>query len=224
MENRFVRNPVTPDEQRSLRGSRILVTGCGGLGGYVIEYLARLGVGHIVCADDGTFQESDMNRQLLSEPAVLGKSKAICAKERVLRIAPGADVQAAELYIDATSLPGLLRGCDLAVDALDNTETRKALYAAASQTGVPVVHAAVSGWWAQAAYVPPGGTLPHMLCREDTPGDPIRVMPFTPGLAAAVQAAYAARCLLGYPCDGDLHVWNLQTMEYKRLQMPTKGP
>jgi molybdopterin/thiamine biosynthesis adenylyltransferase len=223
MDGRFIRNPVTPEEQERLRASRVFVAGCGGLGGYILEYLVRMGVGHIICADDGRFEPSDMNRQLLSEPAVLGREKAACARERVLRIWSEADIQAVSIRMDRDNLPGLIHGCGLIIDALDNITTRKALFYAAGHENIPVIHAAVSGWWAQAAFIPPGGALSEKLYVDDgvrqPPGEPVKVMSFVPGMAAAVQTAYAARFLLGYPCDGGLHVWNLQSMEYRRLNL-----
>jgi hypothetical protein len=104
------------------------------------------------------------------------------------------------------------------MDALDSKETRSALFCAAKLENIPIVHAAVNGWWAQAAFIPPGGALSNAL--GETPGEDIKVISFAPGMAAAMQASIAARYLLGYPCENDLHVWNMQTMEYKRLTVP----
>jgi molybdopterin/thiamine biosynthesis adenylyltransferase len=217
MDDRFIRNPINSEEQEKLRAGKVFVAGCGGLGGYIIEYLARMGVGHIICADNGRFEPSNLNRQLLSEAAAIGREKVACARERVSRIGLETDIRAINIKMDETNLPELVRGCNLVMDALDNTETRKALLLAAKNENVPVIHAAVSGWWAQAAFIPPKGILkpyPDQHAPEKSPD----VMSFTPGFAAAIQAALAARCLLGYPCDNDLHIWNLQTMEYKRLK------
>jgi molybdopterin/thiamine biosynthesis adenylyltransferase len=219
MDTRFIRNPVTPEEQEALRGSKVFVAGCGGLGGYIIEYLARAGVGTIICADSGVFEESDLNRQLLSEPAALGRGKAECAQERISRIVPGTIVRAHNTHLDPITFPGLVRGCGLILDALDNHETRNAMFRAATHENIPVIYAAVMGWWAQAAFVPPGGRLPDALPPVGTPEKPVQVMSFVPGFAAGIQAAIAVNFLLGHPCNRDLHVWNLQTMAYQRLSV-----
>ena len=77
-ENRYERNigTLTPEENEKLQTFRVCAVGCGGLGGYVIEELARLGIGHITAVDGDVFQDSNLNRQLFSTEEVLGKSKA----------------------------------------------------------------------------------------------------------------------------------------------------
>ncbi|HPZ59963.1 MAG TPA: ThiF family adenylyltransferase, partial [Bacillota bacterium] len=73
---RYEKNMMTlsPEENEKLATFKVFVAGCGGLGGYVIEELARLGIGHITAADGDVFEESNLNRQLLSSVALLGKS------------------------------------------------------------------------------------------------------------------------------------------------------
>ena len=66
-EERYERNRIfSLSQQEELASKKVAVIGCGGLGGYVIEMLARTGVGHIVCCDGDFFTESNLNRQLLS--------------------------------------------------------------------------------------------------------------------------------------------------------------
>lgn len=85
MEARYLRNfdALTEEEFRALRAGRVLVVGCGGLGGHLIELLARLGVGSLTVVDGDVFEETNLNRQLLSTEALLGCSKAQAAADRV---------------------------------------------------------------------------------------------------------------------------------------------
>ena len=78
MEERYIRNlgALTEEECALLRTKTVFVAGCGGLGGYLIEMLLRLGVGTIRAADGDAFEASNLNRQLLSSPSALGKPKA----------------------------------------------------------------------------------------------------------------------------------------------------
>ena len=78
MDGRYLRNlsALTEGECRLLRSKRILVVGCGGLGGYIIEMLTRIGVGAIRAVDGDRFEESNLNRQLLSAPELLGNVHA----------------------------------------------------------------------------------------------------------------------------------------------------
>ena len=72
MEERYIRNipAVSPAEQEALSAAKVVVVGCGGLGGYLIEYLGRMGVGTITAVDGDVFEPSNLNRQILSEPAL----------------------------------------------------------------------------------------------------------------------------------------------------------
>ena len=81
MESQYERNfpAISVEEQEILRRKHVLVLGCGGLGGYLIELLARLGVGRLTVVDGDGFEPSNLNRQLYSAPAVLGQSKAMMA-------------------------------------------------------------------------------------------------------------------------------------------------
>lgn len=76
-ETRYERNipALEEQEQKLLSSRRVLVIGCGGLGGFILESLARLGVGHITAVDGDVFEESNLNRQLYSSPALLGQKK-----------------------------------------------------------------------------------------------------------------------------------------------------
>ena len=101
MPARYQRNrrTVSIAEQLTLFRSRVVIVGAGGLGGYVIEELARLGVGTLVVADYDTFEEHNLNRQLLATLANLGAPKVEAAVERVGAINPAvvASLQVAEV-------------------------------------------------------------------------------------------------------------------------------
>src|SRR6185369_11130027 len=98
--------------------------GCGGLGGYIIEQLARLGVGELVVVDPDVFEEHNLNRQILSSLDNLGKSKVAAAVERVGAINPAVTVTPFEMAFCTANGPELLAGTRLVVDALDNIPTR----------------------------------------------------------------------------------------------------
>jgi molybdopterin/thiamine biosynthesis adenylyltransferase len=92
--SRYERNfpAVSLEEQEMLGKKRVLVAGCGGLGGYVLEYLGRIGVGHLTAVDDDVFTDSNLNRQLLSTEETLGRPKPVCARERMAVVNPNVRV------------------------------------------------------------------------------------------------------------------------------------
>ena len=165
MDPRFIRNipTLTEAEQAVLAEKRVFLAGCGGLGGFLSEFLVRAGVGHVVAADCDSFEYSNRNRQLLSLESTLGQSKVLTAAARARDVNPAVDFRPVEARLDAENLPPLLTGCDLALDALDNVPVRLALEDACAEKGIPLVHGAVHGWAAQAAVVLPGSGLLHNL-------------------------------------------------------------
>ena len=137
MEPRYERNipALSEAECLILRDKKALVVGCGGLGGHIIDQLARIGVGFLRVVDGDVFEETNLNRQLLSEVPLLGTAKAAAAAERIRRVNPGVSVQAVEAFLTEENVDALLDGCDVVLDALDNIPSRKILAAACADAG-----------------------------------------------------------------------------------------
>ncbi len=79
---RYDKNGIfTAKDMENLRSAKVCIIGCGGLGGYIVEMLARVGVGNITVVDGDVFDDSNMNRQILSRVDNIGK-KIRCTKLR----------------------------------------------------------------------------------------------------------------------------------------------
>ena len=132
MDGRYARNipALTRAECEVLRQKRILVVGCGGLGGHIIDQLARIGVGFLRVVDGDVFEASNLNRQLLSSVPLLGVSKAKAAADHIARVNPDVAVEAAEAFLSESNAESLLENCDIVMDALDNIPSRRILAAA----------------------------------------------------------------------------------------------
>ena len=223
MLERYSRNipSVSEAEQEALARKRVLVAGCGGLGGCLIEYLARMGVGEITAVDGDVFEPSNLNRQLLSQEALLGVPKARAARERVRAVNSAVTVRAVEVFLDEHNADGLVRGQDLVLDALDNAGARLVLEDACARQGVTIVHGAIQGWFAQAAVAPPGAGVLHRLYAS--PAAPVEKtsLPFTPAFCAAIQAAEAVKLLCGRPSalEGKLLLADLRRMDWDLLPL-----
>jgi len=195
------RNMISTDEQLRLFRSRVAVIGCGGLGGYVIEELARLGVGHIVAIDPDIFEEHNLNRQILSTPATLGKAKVDAALDRVAEINPAVTVTAVK---DAFCLANgfeLMAGVMVAVDALDSISYRLELAEVCTMAGIPMVHGAIGGWYGHVATQLPGDTTVQNIYRHWVAGKGIEQQlgnpSFTPAVVASLEVAEVCKILLG---------------------------
>lgn len=222
MDGRYIRNfpALTEQEFETIRTKRVVVVGCGGLGGYIIEMLARLGVGAIRAVDGDCFEKSNLNRQLLSAPELLGKPKAGAAADRVALINPQAGMEARCIFLDDDNADELISGCDLVLDALDNIESRRILAGHCEKLGIPLVFGAISGWAAQCALSMPGDRLIEKLYPEGVELRDKSVLAFTPGLCAAMQCAIAVAYLSGREVKSSvINYFDLLDMEFETIDM-----
>lgn len=202
---RYTRNmsAISADECRLLAEKRVLVAGCGGLGGHVIDMLARLGVGALALVDADAFDETNLNRQLLANEKTLGCGKAAAAAAHIARVNGDVTAEAHEVMLTKANAHKLVAGCHCVVDAFDNVESRLILARAAHAEGVPVIYGAVAGWYGQVCTVFPGDPSFATIYRatDAASGQGVQiaegVLPFACASTAALQVAEAVKVLLG---------------------------
>ena len=202
---RYARNMGTIglDGQITLLRSTVAVVGLGGLGGFVTEALARMGVGQLILVDGDVFEEHNFNRQLLSSEAKLGMSKAEAAAQRVAEVNSAVEVIPQAAMLTRENLPQLLQGANVVVDALDRLPIRLVLQEGVQVLGVPLVHGSIAGFLGQVMTVFPGdpglrglyggaGELPEqgLEAQLDTPAA-------TPMAVAAWEAQEVVKILTG---------------------------
>jgi len=219
------REMISTQQQLTLFRSQVAVVGCGGLGGYLLEELARVGVGRLVAIDPDTFEEHNLNRQLLSTQATLGRSKTAVARDRIAQINPAVTVRAVEKRFVSGSADALLGGANVVADGLDTIETRLELAASCSELGVPLVHGTIAGWFGYVTTVFPGDdTLQRLYGRhfgdrgiEVDLGNPA----FTPAVVASLQVAEIVKVLLrvGTPLRRRVLCVNLLDMDVESIPM-----
>jgi molybdopterin/thiamine biosynthesis adenylyltransferase len=188
--------------QVRLLESSVGIVGAGGLGGFLLEILARAGVGRLVVADKDVFEPTNLNRQLLAAGPTLGRPKAEVAAERIGLINPAVTVEAAVEAVTAASAPKIFRGVMVMADALDNVPDRLMIEAFARKTGIPFVFGAVAGFMGQVTTVfPEDPGLGRIYGSGEKPAagaDPdLGIAPMTPPLVAARQAGEIINILLG---------------------------
>ena len=128
-----------------IQSSKVAVFGIGGVGSYVVEALARVGIGSFILVDHDLVSISNINRQLIALHSTVGRPKVIVAKERILDVNPNASVEARQEFY----LPGqdnsFLSGCSYIVDAIDTVASKLALVEAAEKTGLPILSSMGTG-------------------------------------------------------------------------------
>lgn len=128
------------DDVDLLKNAKVLVCGVGGVGGYVVEGLARAGVGTIDVLDNDVFSASNLNRQILATVDTLGRKKTEVAIERIKSINPDCKTKAYDLfYLPDTADEVNLSLYDYVVDAIDTVSAKLALIQNAKQTGAEII-------------------------------------------------------------------------------------
>ncbi len=188
--------------QIKLLKSSVAIVGAGGLGGYVIELLSRMGVGKLIIIDYDSIDESNLNRQLLALENNLDRAKVDAAVERIDEINSAVEVQTFKSKGQRSNLKQMLPGCSLVVDCLDNLTSRFDLEESCAELGLIMVHGAIAGFLGQMAVIYPDRPLLAAIYGyrnemknergvEAQLGNPA----FTPAMLAAWQAGEVVKIL-----------------------------
>jgi tRNA A37 threonylcarbamoyladenosine dehydratase len=123
-----------------LAGSRVAVFGAGGVGGYVLEALARSGVGAIDVIDNDRICESNLNRQILATYDTIGRDKTEVAAERIRSINPACRVEVKTcFYLPETEEQFDFSAYDYVVDAVDTVTAKISLVMKCREAGTPII-------------------------------------------------------------------------------------
>lgn len=129
-----------------LQQSSVIVFGVGGVGGYVVEALARSGVGRIDLVDNDEVALTNLNRQIIATHSTIGRPKVEVAKERILDINPNAIVNTFEtFYLPENADTFDLAQYDYVVDAIDTVSGKIGLIVQAKQVGTPIISSMGAG-------------------------------------------------------------------------------
>lgn len=223
--SRYSRNQksISEADQTILATSTVAIVGCGGLGGYIIEELARIGVGHLILIDGDHFEVSNLNRQLMSTERNLGEWKVEAAQERLKAVNSNTKVTIYRELFEESKGAQMFGGVDLVCDGLDSLAYRVMLERTCHQLGIPLVFSSIGGWFGMIGVSFPGDqSLERLLGHGDrgvetTWGNPA----FTPAVLASLSVAESIKVLLDRPVSlrrSWLQV-DLLAMEFERFEI-----
>lgn len=204
--NRYSRNisTLSQEENQVLLQSKVCVIGCGGLGGYTIEMLGRLGIRTITAVDGDVFDETNLNRQILSDEHKIGQSKAIAAQKRMAVVNSDVKVIPIVEFLNESNAQSIISGHQVIVDALDNIPTRFILQEACHSLQLPLVYGAIAGWYGQASTIFPNDKTLNKIYRINTSNGKEKELgnpAFTPALISSIQVSEVVKILIN---RGDL--------------------
>ena len=148
MLNQFSRTQLIYGEaaMKKFAKSRVAVFGIGGVGGYVVEALARTGIGALDLIDDDKVCLTNINRQIIATRKTVGKYKVDVAKERVEEINPDCTVSTYKtFFLPETADEFDFAQYDYVVDAIDTVTGKLAIIEKANKAGVPVISSMGAG-------------------------------------------------------------------------------
>ncbi|MDD2464981.1 MAG: tRNA threonylcarbamoyladenosine dehydratase [Desulfobulbus sp.] len=123
-----------------LRSRYVVVVGLGAVGGYVVEGLARSGIGRLRLVDFDVITRSNINRQILALESTLDRAKCEVAEERVRLINPSCRVEGMRAFADEETLHTILEPRpDMVIDAIDSLGPKVLLLRTAHQLGIPTL-------------------------------------------------------------------------------------
>ena len=148
MPEQFSRTQLLYGEEamRYFASRRVAVFGIGGVGGYVVEALARSGIGALDLIDNDKVCLSNINRQILATRKTIGRYKVDVARERIGEINPECEVRTYRIfYLPQSQDLYDFHGCDYVVDAIDTVTGKLAIIENARRAGVPVISSMGAG-------------------------------------------------------------------------------
>lgn len=187
-EQAFSRNIgwVTQAEQGRLRRARVAIAGMGGVGGWHLLALARLGIGAFNIADFDDFDVVNFNRQVGAAVSTLGQKKASVMQRMAQDINPELDIHMTAEPVTAANAETFLEGADLYIDGLDffAFDARLAVFAACRRLGIPAVTAAPLGMSsALLTFAPDGMSFDDYFGFSSARDDTEKAIRFLVGLA-----------------------------------------
>ena len=127
------------DAIEALARKHVVLFGLGGVGSFVMEALARTGVGRLTLVDGDCVDVTNINRQLIALRSTVGRRKTETACERIADINPDCRVTVVDKFIGADDVPEIIRGCDYAADAIDTVSAKLAIAEYCNSSDIPLI-------------------------------------------------------------------------------------
>lgn len=205
LKDRYDRNMncFSREELDILLTKKVGVVGCGGLGGFVIQSISRLGIASLTIIDGDQFQSSNLNRQVFCTEQNLGQNKVDVVKCELEKINSDLQVNAYSCLLNEDNINTIFNDVDIIIDCVDNIPTRKLLASFANKKNIPLIHGAIGGLYGQVSTILPGDQTMQILYPDDKDiktieqrlGNPS----FTPMCIASLQVGECVKCLLDDP-------------------------
>ncbi len=201
-----------------LKDKVALVIGCGGLGCYVVEQLARCGIYKLIVVDYDKFEESNINRQIYCTNNTLGLSKVQVAKDNISNFS-NTLVVALHIKFNEKELLHYADEVDIIIDCVDNVKIRYEIEDFASRINVPLIHGAINGVVGQITTIMPNRKMFHKIYKN-IDNEVLPTMAHIPALVASLQVAETIKVLNGLPTlEGNLLIIDTISSSFRKIDI-----
>ena len=141
MSNQFSRTELLIGKQaiEKLKQAKVAVFGIGGVGSYVVEGLARAGVGSFILVDKDIVDKTNINRQIIATQKTIGLKKVEVAKQRILDINPDAVIETYSEFFMPNSPDLFDKKTDYVIDCIDTITSKLELIVRAKNMNIPII-------------------------------------------------------------------------------------
>lgn len=222
--DRYKRNysSISKEEQKKLSNISVAIVGLGGLGGYVLENLVRLGVRNFNLIDKDVFDPTNLNRQILATEKTLSKKKAYVALDRAREIDHRVKAKVFSERLDDKSLE-MLEGVDIVVDCLDSIKTRLELEDLCDQLGINLIHGAIRGYYGQVGISNRGNRIVEKLYKKDTreakEHENLGNLPMTCMITASFQVNLLLETIFEKVLEYNFFLIDVKNMEIEKVKI-----
>lgn len=216
---RYIRNysSISKKEQDIITNTKVAIVGLGGLGGYVLENLIRLGVVDFHLIDSDVFEVSNLNRQVLATEENIGKSKAYEAYNRIIEINSNARPKVFHARLTENSYE-MLEDVNIVFDCLDSIKSRFDLEKLCEAMNLTLIHGAIGGFYGQAAISSKGNRIIKKIYKEiETADESLGNLPMTCMIVASIQVNLFLRFLFEKEFKNELIIVDVKRMDIDKI-------
>ena len=219
--------PIALEGQEKINAARVCIVGCGALGSFQAESLARAGVGELRLIDRDYVDITNLQRQWLYDQtdAEEERPKAVAAADRLQKINRHVKTSAMVADVTPSNAEELLADCDVILDGTDNFETRYLINDVSVKRRVPWIYGAAIGSYGISMPIWPGRGPCFACIYPETPQglqptcDVNGVLSAVTATVAASQVVIALRMIVGWP-DFKCHLQTLDVWTGEQRRIP----
>lgn len=230
--NRFSRQIAMPEigieGQQRLFNARVLIVGVGGLGSPIALYLAAAGIGTIGLIDDDLVSLSNLQRQILYSESQIGKSKLLCAAERLRSLNSGITIIEHPYHLTEHNAEEIISTYDYIIDGCDNYSTRCTIDAVCSKLKIPYLYGAIGALEGQIALFTYQSDCSYSklynlfgATNANANSLQLNVLGTTPAIVGSIMAHQLLQfiCNFGNPLIDTLLLIDLRTLQFNKIRL-----